>query len=81
MEKDLKEFIEQPVTTRKRRKQCVLEVGQGVLFFLNPKELYNGVSLTIEDGELFDTTGYDGDLNSFDDLDAYYKERTDADAV
>lgn len=81
MESKLKDFIEQPRTTRKRRKGYILEVGQGVLFFLGNDEIYDGVYLTIDDGELF-ANDYEGELNTFEDLDAFYASQvSDGDTI
>lgn len=71
--KVLKEIIEAEVTTRKLRNGYTIEKGAGVLFFLDDREIYNGIYLRIEDGELFAPVTYDGELRTLEDMDAYYK--------
>lgn len=78
MEKEVKQIIAAEQTTRLPLEKCIIEKGQGVLFLLNPKEIYNGVYLEIADDEksLKDPEGeYKGDLKTREDIEAYYETR------
>lgn len=78
MEKEVKKIIVAEQTTRLPLEKCIIEKGQGVLFLLNPKEIYNGVYLEIVEDEksLKDPEGeYKGDLNTREDIEAYYETR------
>lgn len=77
MEKEIKQIIAAEQTTRLPLEKCIAEKGQGVLFLLNGKELYNNIYLEItEDDELKDPEGeYKGDLNTREDIEAYYATR------
>lgn len=66
-------IIDAEVTTRKRRNGYTIEKGSGVLFFLDDREIYHGVYLNIDDGELIAPAKYDGGLRTLEDLDAYYE--------
>ena len=66
-------IMDAEVTTRKRRNGYTIEKGSGVLFFLDYREIYHGVYLNIDDGELIAPAKYDGELRTFEDLDAYYE--------
>lgn len=66
-------IIDAEVTTRKRRNGYTIEKGSGVLFFLDDREIYHGVYLNIDDGELIAPAKYDGELRTLEDLDAYYE--------
>lgn len=71
--KVLKAIIDAEVTTRKLRNGYTIEKGSGVLFFLDEREIYHGIYLRIEDGELFAPVPYDGELRTLEDMDTYYK--------
>lgn len=78
MEKEVKELIAAEQTTRLPLEKCIIEKGQGVLFLLNPKEIYNGVYLEIveDDLSLKDPEGiFKGDLKTREDIEAYYETR------
>lgn len=78
MEKEVKELIAAEQTTRLPLDGCIAEKGQGVIFLLNGKELYNNIYLEItEDSELKDPEGvYMGGLKTREDIEAYYAART-----
>lgn len=78
MEKEVKELIAAEQTTRLPLDGCIAEKGQGVIFLLNSKELYNNIYLEIADDEksLKDPEDvFKGDLNTREDIEAYYATR------
>lgn len=77
MEKEVKELIAAEQTTRLPLDGCIAEKGQGVIFLLNSKELYNNIYLEItEDSELKDPEDvFKGDLKTREDIEAYYATR------
>lgn len=78
MEKKVKELIAADRGQRRRYDGFVVERGQGVLFFLDRAELYNGVYLnTTDEGGLTSPVPYDGGLKTEDDLKAYYEAMTE----